>query len=137
MPERSNSHHPYVSYTQIIECCDRITADVVAAGGVEELLRSDTEHHQRCFRAIRSDYITIGEAVRRLGELATLDDPGQPWSEIVGFRDALSHSYDGVNETAVREALAHIEILRTVCLKQRSRYDLNRPGFRAPDPHGA
>lgn len=51
--------------------------------------------------AIVRNFMTIGEAVKRLQAETTSVYPRIPWKDIAGFRDILIHNYSGIDYTYV------------------------------------
>lgn len=51
--------------------------------------------------AVVRNFMTIGEAVKRLKVETTSADPQIPWKDIAGFRDILVHDYSGIDYTYV------------------------------------
>ena len=58
----------------------------------------------------------IGEAVKKLPESLTAQEPEVPWRQIAGFRDILAHAYFAVELTIVWEAATRkASQLQTAC----------------------
>lgn len=128
---------PYELYTDIIARCERIAFLVEEAGGIKPLLAQYNDMDVDAppeFDAVRLSYIHIGEAVVRLGATAELDAPDFPWKNVASFRHNMAHNYEDIALRYVREALVDLDNMKATCELQRTRYDLNRPGFRAPEP---
>ena len=128
---------PYELYSDIIGRCERIARLTARAGGLDVLLDQYHvmgEDAPAEFDAVRLNFIHIGEAVARLGTTVELDAPDFPWNSVKAFRHAMTHNYEDIAVRYVREALADLDRLKSVCVLQRTRYDLNRPGYRAAQP---
>lgn len=104
-------HEPAAYLADIIEAC----------AAIEEVLAGLTLAHYLERRSVRSaverEFIIIGEAVRRLGQVAPDLFAAIPETRrIIGFRNVLTHDYAGIDDESVFEyARTDILELRRIC----------------------
>jgi uncharacterized protein with HEPN domain len=91
-------HEPAAYLADIVDACTAIEA-VLAGLSLENYLE------RRPVRsAVEREFIIIGEAVRRLGQIAPELFAAIPDSRrIIGFRNVLTHDYAGVDDESVFE----------------------------------
>lgn len=104
-------HEPAAYLADIIDACAAIEA-VLAGLGLADYLELRSVRS-----AVEREFIIIGEAVRRLGQIAPDLFAAIPESRrIIGFRNVLTHDYAGVDDESVFEyARTDIVELRRVC----------------------
>jgi len=104
-------HDPAAYLVDIIDACAAIEA--VLAG----LTLADYLERRSVRSAVEREFIIIGEAVRRLGEIAPVLFASIPEARrIIGFRNVLTHDYAGVDDESVFDyARTDIVELRRVC----------------------
>ena len=92
------SRSPELLLQDILESCARLESYL--SGYDLARFSSDPKTQDAVIR----QFEIIGEAVKKLPESLTAQEPEVPWRQIAGFRDILAHAYFAVELTIVWEA---------------------------------
>lgn len=76
---------------------DLLRAGRMAIKFIEDCPEQEFPYHDLTREAVRSTFITIGEAVRQLSNEFRVEHPEIPWQKIIGLRNIIVHNYDGID----------------------------------------
>ena len=77
---------------------------------------TELEHDDKTRDAVERCLERITEAAAKLGDLAAVLMPDQPWQKIRAFGNRLRHEYDDIREDRLWDIVQHdLPTLRTAC----------------------